>query len=425
MHFNLFMYPTIPATDEERNSTRRPVGRDNELYQQMIAEIREITIFAEELGFDSIAMSEHHFHSEGWEVSPQPLMMMTDLAARTSRIKFLTLGLVTPSWDPVRMAEQTALLDHLSGGRFLCGVARGYQARAVSTLGQKNHTTSTRSDGGEDDQRNRRVHEDVMEILLKAWKDDLLQHDGEFYSVPPEGGYPDWPTANVTAAQGVPGEVDSEGRLQGISVVPKPLQQPHPKLYQSFSLSPSTMVYTAERDIQPLLLQSEPSAYVSLCELYQKVANENGRDYKLGQNVGTLRSFVFGDSREHAMEIFRRSQFKMWHDWFAEFGFFEAMRKPEDLEKYPEGTLLPPHEWTPERMCDIGYGVIGTKDDVKRQVEDIVTVHGKGEIETVSWLFDQGLLPLDEAKFQMETFAEVIISEYGSEALQPAASGPP
>src|SRR5262249_47810618 len=90
--FNLFLLPTIPASDETRRELR-PIGRNTEHYQEMLTEVRDLTKLAEEVGFDSIGLTEHHLHSEGWEVSVAPLMLFADLAARTETIKFLTLGL--------------------------------------------------------------------------------------------------------------------------------------------------------------------------------------------------------------------------------------------------------------------------------------------------------------------------------------------
>ena len=99
MKFDIFPLPTIPGTIENR-ARLRPIGRNNERYQQMIDELRKIAILADEMGIDAFSTTEHHFHSEGFEASVAPLLIYADLAARTKRIKFAPLGLVLPSWDP-------------------------------------------------------------------------------------------------------------------------------------------------------------------------------------------------------------------------------------------------------------------------------------------------------------------------------------
>ena len=76
-------------------------------------EVRQLAVFADDAGFDVMATTEHHFHSEGYETSVAPLLIYADLAARTKRIKFAPLGLVLPSWDPIRAAEELAVLESL------------------------------------------------------------------------------------------------------------------------------------------------------------------------------------------------------------------------------------------------------------------------------------------------------------------------
>jgi alkanesulfonate monooxygenase SsuD/methylene tetrahydromethanopterin reductase-like flavin-dependent oxidoreductase (luciferase family) len=83
----LFVLPTVPATLEDRKRLR-PIGRNNERYQQMLDELRKLAAFADDAGFDVMATTEHHFHSEGYETSVAPLLLYADLAARTKRIKF-------------------------------------------------------------------------------------------------------------------------------------------------------------------------------------------------------------------------------------------------------------------------------------------------------------------------------------------------
>lgn len=108
MKFDVMVFPTIPA---------------------MMDEVRDLAILCDEIGIDALSTTEHHFHSEGWEVSVAPLLLYSDLAARTKRLKFAPLGLVLPTWDPIRCAEELAILDHLSKGRVIAGFARGYQDR--------------------------------------------------------------------------------------------------------------------------------------------------------------------------------------------------------------------------------------------------------------------------------------------------------
>src|SRR6266849_983344 len=183
MKFNLFILPTIPATAEEREQLR-PIGRNNDKYQQMLQEVRDIAQFVDDLGFDAMSTTEHHFHSEGYEASVAPLLLYTDLAARTKRIKFASLGLVLPTWDPLRVAEEIAVLDHLTKGRFIAGFARGYQDRWTNVLGQHYHVTGAPMDGSEVDAHNRAVVAEVFKIVKMAWTQETVRFQSKYYGCP-------------------------------------------------------------------------------------------------------------------------------------------------------------------------------------------------------------------------------------------------
>jgi alkanesulfonate monooxygenase SsuD/methylene tetrahydromethanopterin reductase-like flavin-dependent oxidoreductase (luciferase family) len=412
MKFSLFMLPTIPATLDERRA-KRPIGRDNEHFQRMIDEVRELVIMADEMGFDCFSTTEHHFHSEGFEASPQSMMLYTDLAARTKNISFAPLSLVLPANDPLRVAEQIAMLDHLSKGRVYGGYARGYQDRWVNILGQSTKVKGSPMDGGDDDKYNRMVHEEYMDIIYKAWDQDLLTYDGQFYQVPfpYDEGIKRWPAAPFTREYGHPDEMDENDTIRGISVIPKPYQQPHPKAFQAFSVSPSTIKHAATNGVMPMILTGEPHAFRDLCHLYQDTAALAGRELKLGQDVGAIRAIAFGDTREEAWDLMTRGNYYGFQEWFSVFGFWEALRLPGDQEKWPlPSTLLPRSEWTMDRFTQSKYGLCGTVDDIKREVEAVHGIHGEGgELEWFSWFFDQGLISMDEAKRQLELFGNHII----------------
>ena len=259
MKFMLFVLPTVPATLTDRKRLR-PIGRNTERYQQMLDELRKLAVFADDAGFDVFATTEHHFHSEGYETSVAPLLLYADLAARTKRIKFSPLGMVLPAWDPIRAAEELAVLDQLTKGRIYAGFARGYQDRWVNVLGQQYHVTGAPMDGSTIDSHNRRIYEENLKIIKKAWTEETWDYDGEYYKVPfpYEEGIRRWPVAEWTRTYGAPGEIDAEGVVRKICVVPRPYQDPHPPLFQPFSVSENTIRYTAQSGIVPWILVSYP-----------------------------------------------------------------------------------------------------------------------------------------------------------------------
>ena len=164
--------------------------------------------YSEEMGFDYCLIAEHHFSNYG--NSPAPLLQALSVGQRTRRIKIATGILVLPIWDPLRLAEEVAVLDNLIDGRFICGVGRGYQPHEMSRFG---------IDLAESRQR----FLETLDVLKLAWtRDESFTYQGEFIKI-----------SNET------------------TVWPKPLQKPHPPLWVA-GTSVESMKLAAERDMMPI-----------------------------------------------------------------------------------------------------------------------------------------------------------------------------
>jgi alkanesulfonate monooxygenase SsuD/methylene tetrahydromethanopterin reductase-like flavin-dependent oxidoreductase (luciferase family) len=402
MKFMVFILPAVPATFAERERMR-PIGRNNDKIQEMIAEVREIATLTDEAGFDVLAMTEHHFHSEGLEVSVAPIPFFADLAARTRRIKFASLILALPTWDPIRLAEEIAMLDHLTRGRFIVGIGRGYQDRWVNVLGQKYGVTGARSDGGAEDEYNREVFEELFSIMKKAWTEEAFSFAGKHYHVPAvgDGGIRNWPVARAwTEKYGAAGEIDSEGVVRKISVVPKPFSTPHPTLWQAFSFSPKTLQWCAAEKLLPWILVSDPPAFRALCEQYREAAATKGTTLGLGQNVGAFRMVHLGESYEAAFELGQSALGEAFVRYFSGFGFFEGFRRIGEVGEVPR---------TYERMVETSFAICGTADGVKRQIDQLRT---NVDPEWFGWYLDQGLMSRDHIRRQIDLFATKIMPEF-------------
>lgn len=120
----------------------------------------------ESLGYDEFWMAEHHFQTEGYECIPNLLMLSLYLASNTERLKYGCGFNITPMWHPLRLAEDYAMADILTGGRLIFGVGRGYHSREVETFGAPVI----------DNDANRELFEEQMEIILKAFNEDSFSH---------------------------------------------------------------------------------------------------------------------------------------------------------------------------------------------------------------------------------------------------------
>jgi alkanesulfonate monooxygenase SsuD/methylene tetrahydromethanopterin reductase-like flavin-dependent oxidoreductase (luciferase family) len=90
---------------------------------------------AREGGYDTFWMAEHHFQPEGTELIPNVLMMAMHLCGVTKNLRIGCGFNIVPMWHPLRLAEDYAMADILTGGRVIFGVGRGYHTREVETFG--------------------------------------------------------------------------------------------------------------------------------------------------------------------------------------------------------------------------------------------------------------------------------------------------
>jgi alkanesulfonate monooxygenase SsuD/methylene tetrahydromethanopterin reductase-like flavin-dependent oxidoreductase (luciferase family) len=219
MKFMTFMLPAIPGTLDERRQLR-PIAHRPERFQQMIREVTELSQMAEDLGFEAVGFPEHHLHTEGLEMGSLPLLYQ-HVIHNTKRVKVGPIGYVLAGWNPLRLALEIAWLDQLTKGRTFVGFARGYQGRWLRQMAQKVHVSATRSDKSEADKANREAFEEVFRFLKLAWGDKPFRVKGKHYEYPMPYDHPElWPPHEWTRELGSPGEVDDEGLLQMIDVVP-------------------------------------------------------------------------------------------------------------------------------------------------------------------------------------------------------------
>ena len=121
--------------NEAERIALRPIGRNRERNREAIQGTVDIAKACESLGVWGMSQIEHHFHSEGYEVAPAPGIMNAYWAAHTERLRIGQLGYVMSNQNPIRVAEETAVLDNITNGRLFVGFARGYQDRWTNVMG--------------------------------------------------------------------------------------------------------------------------------------------------------------------------------------------------------------------------------------------------------------------------------------------------
>jgi alkanesulfonate monooxygenase SsuD/methylene tetrahydromethanopterin reductase-like flavin-dependent oxidoreductase (luciferase family) len=364
----LQLYPQIPATREERIA-QRPMGRDAERYQALMREMPEIIKAADELGLWGVSSIEHHFHSEGYEVGPNPGLLNAHWAAITKHIRVGQLGFTMSAQNPFRVAEDVAIIDHLSGGRSFCGFSRGYQSRWTNILGQHLGTRATLSPSGNqekmaeldeatrqgrisDDQINREIFEENVELVQQAWTQDSVEAKGRWQVPFPYDEGVDW-TMTATREMGAEGEMDEHDKIRRVSVTPKPLTQPHPPIFVSSNASKETVEYCGPRGFIPTYFSKIERA-AEFGGAYVEAAASAGREYALGQNQALVRWGQIAETTEEARQQVADYDVDIFRDLYA-------------------GTT--PMKFDPENPVDSvvnsGLWVVGTPEEVREQYVEL------------------------------------------------------
>ena len=120
-------------------------------------------------GYDTLWLAEHHFQHEGYEVLPNILMCAVHMAHVTKNLKIGCGFNIAPMWHPLRLAEDFATADILTKGRTVFGVGRGYHTREVETFGSPML----------DQNANRELFEEQVEIVFKAFNNERFSHQGQ------------------------------------------------------------------------------------------------------------------------------------------------------------------------------------------------------------------------------------------------------
>jgi alkanesulfonate monooxygenase SsuD/methylene tetrahydromethanopterin reductase-like flavin-dependent oxidoreductase (luciferase family) len=298
----LQIYPVIPAADENERIAMRPIGRDVDRYHDTIKGCDELVQACDKLGLWGVSTIEHHFHSEGYEVGPNPGILTSRWAAITENIRVGALGYVMSAQDPIRVAEETAILDHLTDGRCFVGFARGYQDRWTNIIGQHLGTRATHSTGDSDDLLNRDIFEEQVNMVIDAWTQESIVHNSDLWQIPfPYDEGVDWWMAKASQRLGAPGEIDADGKVRRISVVPAPYTTPHPPVFMASSGSTRTLEYCGSKGFIPTYFTNiDKGAEYDV--LYRAAAARNGFEFQPGQNQNTVRWLQIGDTHEEALE---------------------------------------------------------------------------------------------------------------------------
>ena len=330
----------------------------------VLAEHMALGDLAEPLGFDSLFALEHHF--TGYAMSPSPTQLLSYYAGRTRRITLGTAVIVLPWHDPVRVAEEIALLDVLSGGRCLFGFGRG--AASAEYAGFRVPMEEARARFVE-----------AARIVVKALTEPSFDWDGEFFHIP------------------------------RTSIRPRPISHPERRFYAS-SVSPESAEIMAKLGFGVLVvMQNEWPKAAQDIERYRDMATSVGHTPR---PPIILMNISVAESRPEAQERAQTYLSRKWDSIDNHYHFSDGhLASVKGYEFY--GNMAK----TYSKLKDESYRkkatefyvkiqVVGTPDDCLQQLAELHRLTGLDHLVTE---FGYGCMPHEEAELNMRLFAERVM----------------
>ena len=258
-----------------------------------------IAVRMDELGFDTFWAAEHHFQREGYECIPNLLMMYVHLAHLTKNLKFGCGFNVNPMWHPLRLAEDYATADILTKGRVIFGVSRGYHSREVDSFGVPSTLT--------DNDTNREIFEEQVEIIMKAFNEESFSHEGKHYKLPPEVPYRGY-------------------TLKELTLVPRPLNLPVQTYQPLVSASQRAMDFMAKHGIKGIIGGGAATGGASdnVVKMWQETLAKHGRETELGGDLIIGIATFIDDTEEKAINAATK-YFEENMKMFAPLGFVRGL----------------------------------------------------------------------------------------------------
>ena len=369
--FHLMPWPYLPEDfDTKYNSAW--VTFPNKFYdpqrgQQLYHRYLDEMEYAEELGFDGVCVNEHHQNTYG--TMPAPNIMAAALARRTSRLRIAILGNALPLRDhPLRVAEEVAMLDVLTGGRIISGFVRG--------IGAEYHSFSMSPAAS------RERFMEAHDLIIRAWTEEgPFPFDGKHY------------------------------KLRYVNVWPRPIQKPHPPIWIPSQGSAETAEWAAQRRYPYLMVYSPLVTIKKVYDEYRGYCEKFGYQCPPSQLGWMAPIYVAETDRQareeaepHLLWLFRRG-LKMPAEFLFPPGYMtlpSMMKQLTSKDKFDWGKR------SFDELSEHGYVIAGSPKTV---AERIRAAHAELGFGNAVALLQFGTLPQDLTRKNMELFAKEVMPE--------------
>ena len=333
--------------------------------QRYYSEALDQVIEAEQLGFDSVWFTEHHFTRHG--IVSSTMAVLAYLAGLTSNIRLGTAVSVLPFHNPIKLAEEVATVDLLSNGRLDLGVGRGYQWGEYNRLNIAMDEADDRFD-------------EAMDVMTKAWTSTVpFNHSGKFWT------------------------------FNDMTVQPKPLQTPHPPVWVAAS-SHKSMDRVAKHDWNLMVGQGETFEKVGEQIEYYKIAiGEQGYDYD-PRRVTVARAMYTAPNLE---QVSNDAQVPFM--WFKQTGQEVSSPPGQQVELLPENFSEYRRRYGSQSQIDyqsMADNVIlfGTPDEISERIESL----RKDGVENLILFVNYGGIDSQKVVDSLTLFAKEVMPNFKS-----------
>lgn len=283
-------------------------------------------------GYHALWLAEHHFQHEGYECIPNVVMMGVHLAHLTENLKIGCGFNITPMWHPLRLAEDFAMADHMTKGRVIFGVGRGYHTREVESLGGPLI----------DKDANREIFEEQVEVMFKAFHQEEFSHEGKFYTLPsrvPYRGYD----------------------LETLTLVPRPLNLPVECWQPVVSATDRGLDFMMKYGIKGIIGGGSALMAESSVTAFQAAHERAGRKTELGEDLCFGISYHLAPTREQAISE-ARPYYEEHAKMFAPLGFLGKMDADQIAALERRGGWSDARLPSLEDACDRGAWYCGSPE---------------------------------------------------------------
>jgi natural product biosynthesis luciferase-like monooxygenase protein len=321
----------------------------------------EQTAYGEQLGFNSVWLAEHHFHSFGG-IFASPPVIGSAIAQRTSRIRIGTAVILLPYHNPLRIAEDYATVDCLSQGRLEFGIGHGFVKWESLTFGIPL------------DELRERFRES-LEIILKAWSEPALEHKGRFHE------------------------------YHGVQVLPRPLQQPYPTVWMGATSTMESFELAGRRGFHLMLIPflHEIDELRGMVQGYLKARSDAGYDPSTARVLGMYHIHVGENSR--AARVAAERALADYHAAAAQArSLTQGMPEPESYRSHDEHRVKM-RKLTFDDLVAQSRVLVGSAEEVR---ESVNRVGERLHLTDLAGNFAPGGLTDAQVRASMQRFMEQV-----------------